>query len=111
MPYCQKCGTKIKKGDDFCPSCGKKTKIVKYKSETSGDFSGDSVSRAYMKILTGIIIACCVIGIILFFIIKYSTEISGTLVTAGKVILVLIILALIGTLFGSRKKRRIIIEE
>lgn len=28
MPYCQICGTKIEGDDDFCPKCGKKTKIV-----------------------------------------------------------------------------------
>lgn len=28
MAYCQKCGKKVKDNDEFCPYCGKKTKIV-----------------------------------------------------------------------------------
>ena len=28
MVYCQKCGKNVKKNDDFCPYCGKKTKII-----------------------------------------------------------------------------------
>lgn len=28
MPYCQNCGKKIKSDEDFCPYCGKKTKVV-----------------------------------------------------------------------------------
>lgn len=28
MAYCQKCGKKVKGDEDFCPYCGKKTKIV-----------------------------------------------------------------------------------
>lgn len=28
MPYCQNCGKKISKDEDFCSECGKKTKII-----------------------------------------------------------------------------------